>query len=88
MGFCFRSLQKSSPSFKLSGVLATDRKYRGDLKANSNTRDDLLNDTPTSSPSPQAEMSMSWVGHFSLVTQSDSTYGYFSQKWLISCYTT
>ena len=38
------------------------------LKAVSNESDDLLNDTHTSSPSQQAEMSMSWMGHFSVVT--------------------
>ena len=28
----------------------------------------LLNDTPTSSPSPLVEMAMSWVCHFSVLT--------------------
>ena len=28
----------------------------------------ILNDTTTSLPSSQAEMAMSWVGHFSVVT--------------------
>ena len=34
----------------------------------SNKRDELLNETPTSLPSPRAEMAMSWVCHFSVVT--------------------
>ena len=34
----------------------------------SNESDDLINDTPTSSPSPQAEMAMSLVGHFGVMT--------------------
>ena len=34
----------------------------------SNESDDLLNDTHTSSPSPQVEMPMGWVGHFSAVS--------------------
>ena len=38
------------------------------MKAVSNESDDLLNDSHISSPSPQAEMAMSWMGHFSVVT--------------------
>ena len=38
-----------------------------DLKAVSKENEDILNDTPSSSPSLQAEMMMSWVGHFSFV---------------------
>ena len=38
----------------------------------SNESGDLINDTPTSSPSPLAEMAMSWVGHFSAVTPWDT----------------
>ena len=34
----------------------------------SNESDDLINGTPTSSPSPQAEMTMGWVGHFGVMT--------------------
>ena len=62
-------------------MLSTDGKYRiiSHFKAVSDESDDLLNDTPTSSPSPQTEMSMSWepsaladmamswVCHFSVV---------------------
>ena len=44
------------------------------LKAVSNESDDLLNDTPTSLPSPQAETAMSRFGHFSVVTPLDNTY--------------
>ena len=36
-----------------------------------------LNDTPTSSPSLQAVMAMSWVGHFSVVTLRVNTSGTF-----------
>ena len=42
------------------------------LKAVSNEIDYQLNDTPTSSPSPLAEMAMSWVGHFSVKTPTES----------------
>ena len=38
------------------------------LTESTNESDDLLNNTPISSPSPQAETAMSWVGHFSVVT--------------------
>ena len=38
-----------------------------DLKAVSNESDDLLNDTTTSSPSPQARAVMSWVYRLSVV---------------------
>ena len=38
------------------------------MKAESSEHDDLLNDTPTSSLSPQAEMAMRWVCHFSADT--------------------
>ena len=38
------------------------------MKAASNESGDLSNDTPTSSPSPLAEMAMSWVAHFGVVT--------------------
>ena len=42
--------------------------------------DDLLNETPTSSPSPLAEMTISWaVQQYSTVIFTEST---------ISCYTT
>ena len=41
----------------LRGVL-TERLYRSHVKAVSNGSDALLNDTTTSSPSPQGEMSM------------------------------
>ena len=34
----------------------------------SNESDKLLNDTPTSSPSPLTEMAMVWVCHFNVVT--------------------
>ena len=34
----------------------------------SNESDDPLNDTPTSSPPPLAEMAMSWACHFIVVT--------------------
>ena len=33
---------------------------------------DLSSDTPTSSPSPQVEIVMGWVGHFSVA--SENTY--------------
>ena len=36
------------------------------MKAVSN-ENDIINDTPTSSPSPQAEMAMSWVSYFGVV---------------------
>ena len=44
---------------KLSEVLSV---------AVSNASDELLNDTPTSSPSPRAEVAMSLVCHFSVAT--------------------
>ena len=38
------------------------------LKAVPNESDALVNDTPTSSPSPLAEMAMNGLSHFSAVT--------------------
>ena len=40
----------------------------------SKTSDALLNGTPTSSPSLLAEMAMSWLCHFSVVTPRDNTH--------------
>ena len=53
------------------------------LKAVSKENDDILDDTPTSSPSQQAEIVMSWVGHFSVVKPNVI----FIER-DISCYTT
>ena len=47
-------------------------KVQKPLKAVSNESDDPINDTPTSSPSPQVEMAMSWVGHLSVETLSET----------------
>ena len=53
---------------------------RSHLKADSNENGDLLNDTPTSMPSPQVEMAMSRVSHFSVVTYRQ----FYSQLQLIT----
>ena len=45
-------------------------KVQKPLKAVSSESDDPINDTPTSSPSPQVKMAKSWVGHFSVETSS------------------
>ena len=53
------------------------------MKAVSNKSDDLLNDTPTSSPSPLAEMAMRWVGHFSAVTHEAHTGNFHGKVYLM-----
>ena len=61
------TFQKSLPSF--STLLKWGFAYRLKIqKAISNESDDLLNDTVNSSPPPQAEEAVSWIGHFSAVT--------------------
>ena len=47
-------------------------KVQKPLKAVSSESDDPINDTPTSSPSPQGKMAMSWVGHLSVETPSET----------------
>ena len=63
-------LKTTSISFLNNVQSFTGRKYSEISVAISNESDDVLNDTPTSSP--QAEMVMSYVDNFSLET--------FSQK--------
>ena len=53
--------QQNHTSISFSKKLASCRKLSQRKVAN------LLNDTPISSSSPQAEMTMSWVGHFNVV---------------------
>ena len=43
---------------------------------------DLSNDTPSSSPSPQVEMVVSWVFHLSVATPRDNAYRCLSQNGL------
>ena len=47
-------------------------KVQKPLKAVSSESDDPINDPPTSSPSPQVEMAMSWVGHLSVEKPSET----------------
>ena len=53
----------------VSELWSTDWTYRRHFKVMN-----LSNDTPVSSPAPWAEMEMSWVGHFNVVTPLDNAY--------------
>ena len=62
----YKLFKKILPSFSAKLKWVVNKKSL--LKAASKESDDLLNDTPTSSPSPQADMVVRWVCHFSVLT--------------------